>query len=63
MAARRVSGVLMMFTGRMGGDYRRISGGVGRCFLVIPDLRCEMALRLDSVLTCGVGIRPLKKLL
>jgi len=53
----------MMFTGRMGGDYRRISGGVGRCFLVIPDLRCEMALRLDSVLTCGVGIRPLKKLL
>jgi hypothetical protein len=46
MAARRVSGVLMMFTGRMGGDYRRISGGVGRCFLVIPIYIVLLALRM-----------------
>jgi hypothetical protein len=41
--------------------YGRILGGVGRSLVVIPDLRCEMALRLDSDMIFGVGIWPLRK--
>jgi hypothetical protein len=46
----------------MGWGYGRISRGFGGCFLIIPDLRWEMASRLDFGMMCGVGRRPLKKL-
>jgi hypothetical protein len=57
--ARGVGSVLMSFFGHMRWGYKRISGGFGGCFLVIPDLSWEMAQRLDSGMTCGVRIRPL----
>ena len=48
--------------GRMGWVYGRILGRVGGIFVVRPDLRGEMALRLDSDMIFGVGIWPLRKL-
>jgi hypothetical protein len=59
LAVHGVGGVLMSLLGRMGWSYGRISGGVRRCFLVMPDLRWEMASRLDFGMI-WVGIRPLK---
>jgi hypothetical protein len=43
--------------------YGRISGGIEGCFLIILDLSWEMAPRLDFGIMCGVGRRPLRKLL
>jgi hypothetical protein len=40
--------VLMSLLGSMGWDYGRILRGVGISFLVISDLRWEMAPSLDS---------------
>jgi hypothetical protein len=39
---------------------KKYQEGVGVSFLVIPDLRREMALKLDSSMTSGVGIRSLR---
>jgi hypothetical protein len=41
--------------------YGRILRGVRGSFVVILDLRCEMALSLDSSTIFGVGIKPLRK--
>jgi len=60
MVACGAGGVLMRFMGRMGWVCEKISGGVVVSFLVIPDLRREMALKLDSSMTSGVGIRSLR---
>jgi hypothetical protein len=58
MVARGVGGVLMRFMGRMGwGLWKNIRRGWGS-FLVTLDLRLVMAPKLDSGMTCGVGIRP-----
>jgi hypothetical protein len=51
-------GVLLIPLGRMGLGFGRILGGVGGCFIVIPDLSWEMTSRLDSGMMCGVGRRP-----
>jgi len=62
MTACKMGVVLIRFLGWMGWGYRRISGGVWECFPVIPNLRCEMAPRLDSGKARGVVFRPLRKL-
>jgi len=59
--ARGVGSVLMSFFGHMRWGYKRISGGFGGCFLVIPDLSWEMAQRLDSGMTCGVKDKALNE--
>jgi hypothetical protein len=53
-----VGHVLMSLLGRMGWGYRRILGGVGGSFQVIPDLRWEMTPRLNSAMICGGGQGP-----
>jgi hypothetical protein len=60
MTVRGVGGVLMKVTSHIGWVCEKISGGVVVSFLVIPDLRREMALKLDSSMTSGVGIRSLR---
>ena len=62
MAACGVGVVLMKLFSRMGLGYKRISRRVGSCFLVIPDLRWEIAPRLNYGMACGLRIRPLRKL-
>jgi hypothetical protein len=57
-----VGGVLIMLIGRIRWVCGRISRGVGVCFLFILDLILEMALKLNSSMTCGVRRRPLRKL-
>ena len=42
-----VGGVLMQLLDLMGWVYGRILVGVGKWFLIIPDLRLEIAPRLD----------------
>jgi hypothetical protein len=53
--------VLMSLLGRMGWGYEGILRRVGGSFQVIPDLRWEMAPRLDYGMTYGVGTGPLRK--
>ena len=48
LVVRGMGEVLMSTMGSMGWDYGRILRGVGRSFLVIPNLRWEMAPSLDS---------------
>jgi hypothetical protein len=62
LAVLGVGAVLLILLGRMWRGYGKILGGVGRCFLVIPDLSYEMAPRLDSGMMCGVGRWPLRKI-
>jgi hypothetical protein len=50
-----VGGVQMRFMGHMGWDYVKISGEARESFLVIPNLMWEMAPRLGSCITSGVG--------
>jgi hypothetical protein len=57
MAARGAGGVLMRFMGCMGWVMEKYQEGLG-VFLVILGLRWEMDPRLDSGMTCGVGISP-----
>jgi hypothetical protein len=40
----------------------KYQGGAKGSFLVILGLRWEMARRLDPSMTCGVGIKSLRKL-
>jgi hypothetical protein len=44
--------------GHMGRGYGRILGWVGGSFQVIPELRWEMAPRLDYDMTYDMGIWP-----
>jgi len=57
-----VNGVQMRSMGRTGWGYEKISRGDGENSLIIPDLRWEMALRLDFGMVYGAGIKLLKKL-
>jgi len=50
--------VPVSISGLMRWVYGRVLGEVGRSFVVIPDLRWEMAQRLDFGMIFGVGIRP-----
>jgi hypothetical protein len=59
MAARGVCGILMMFMSRIGWVFGITSGGVGRSFLVILDLRWVMTQKLNFGKASGVGIKPL----
>jgi hypothetical protein len=54
-------GVLLSQSRRMWWVCRRILGGIGRSFVIIPDLSWEMAQRLDSDMIFGMGIQPLRK--
>jgi hypothetical protein len=47
MEVLREDGVLASLLGRMKWVYGRILGVVGRSFVATPDLRLEMASRLD----------------
>jgi predicted deacetylase len=60
MIAHGVSGVLMRFMGLMGWICTKMSRRVVKSFLVIPDLRRKMSLKLDSNITSGVQTRSLK---
>jgi hypothetical protein len=54
----REDGVLVRLFGRMGWVYGRILCGVGRSFVVSPDLRWEITQRLDFGMIFGVGYGP-----
>lgn len=49
--------VLIKVHGLYGVSCEKISGGVGKSFLVIIDLSREMAPKLDPGMTNGMGIR------
>jgi hypothetical protein len=57
------SGVLMSMLSCMWWVYERILWGIGWSFVIIPDLRWEMTLRLNSDMIFGVGIWPLRAFL
>jgi hypothetical protein len=61
-AACRVGGVIMRSKGRMGWGFGKISGGARESFLAKLELRWVMARKLDSGLTCAVGIKPSRSL-
>jgi hypothetical protein len=52
----REGGVLVSPSGSIGWVYGRILGVVGGSFVVILDLRWEMAPRLDYGVSIGIGI-------
>jgi hypothetical protein len=59
MEVHREGGVLVSLLGCIGWVYGRILGGVGKRFVVTPDLKWEIALRFNSGMIFGVGIWPL----
>jgi hypothetical protein len=61
MEVHGVDGVLVSLLGCMGWGYGRILGGVGGSSQVIPDLRWEMAPKLNFGVIYGVGIWLLRK--
>jgi hypothetical protein len=63
MVALGVGGILMGFTGCMGWDFERISGGVGGSFLATLDLRRGLAPKFNSSMMFGVGIKLSRHLL
>jgi hypothetical protein len=61
LVVRGASGILLSLLEHMGWGYERILGRVGENFRVTPDLRWEMASRLDSGMISGVEMWPLGK--